>query len=191
MYVAGGYFLSNTEIQDLANTFIKKNLPSFTIGTIRQVEQGIMATRNPNRNFNQVIRRLALTIENYLSGTPLSETPVFIDYKPKLTLNYNTTEAVGVPIKYSLINDTDFVGDFKDFASEKKYNLLDAIHTSLEENLSLKMSKKDVALRNQEVKTAKSNYFPSLTANADATHTDPDIAAWVLDKHQNTKHQEI
>ncbi len=176
VYLASGFFLKDSEIDVLAQTFIDKGLPSFTNNSIKQVEKGIMATNQPAGNFDQFMRRVALTVEGYVSGELLSDMPVFIDYSSRLTLNFNTTELVGVPIKYSLINDTDFVGDFENAISEKQYNLVQVINTVLDRNLSLQSVQKDVVLSEQDLKLAKSNYLPSVTAAANGTYTDPDLA---------------
>ncbi len=176
VYLASGFFLKESDVQLLAQTFIAKGLPSFTNNSIKQVKLGIMATNQPEDNFDQFMRRVSLTVEGYINGELLSEMPVFIDYSSRLTLNFNTAELVGVPIKYSLINDTDFVGDFKNAISEKQYNLVDVISTVLNKNLSLQSVQKDVALSEQDVKLAKSNYLPSVTAAANGTYTDPNLA---------------
>lgn len=176
VYLASGFFLKNEEVDLLVKTFIDKKLPSFTINSIKQVEQGIMATSQSSDNFDRFIRRVALTIEGYINGTPLSDMPVLIDYSERLTMNFNTAELVGVPLKYSLISSTDFVGEFKNVISEKQYDLLGIINGVLGQNLSLKSNQKDVALSQQDVKTAKSNYLPSITAAANGTYTDPNLA---------------
>jgi outer membrane protein TolC len=44
------------------------------------------------------------------------------------------------------------------------------------ENLSLQASKKEVSLSEQDVRTSKSNYYPSVTANASGTYVDPRLA---------------
>ncbi len=176
VYLASGFFLKDSEVDVLAQTFIDKRLPSFTNNSIKQVEKGIMATNQPAGNFDQFMRRVALTVEGYVSGELLSDMPVFIDYSSRLTLNFNTAELVGVPIKYSLINDTDFVGDFENAISEKQYNLVQVINTVLDRNLSLQSVQKDVVLSEQDLKLAKSNYLPSVTAAANGTYTDPDLA---------------
>lgn len=176
VYLASGFFLKDSEVSVLAQTFIDKGLPSFTNSSIKQVKLGIMATNQPEDNFDQFMRRVSLTVEGYINGELLSEMPVFIDYSSRLTLNFNTAELVGVPIKYSLINDTDFVGDFKNVISEKQYNLIDVINTALNKNLSLLSVEKDIALSEQDVKLAKSNYLPSVTAAANSTYTDPNLA---------------
>ncbi|MGJ8736992.1 TolC family protein [Zobellia laminariae] len=176
VYMAGGFFLSDLEIATLSSVFIEKKLPSFTINNVTYVEKGFMATNNPTINYNQILRRLALTVEQYINGTPLAEIPVFVDYKSQLTINYNTAELTNVAIKYSLINTVEFVGKFDNVLSEKKYNLLELIEKGLHRNLALKSQEKEVVLRSQDVKTAKSNYLPSITANAGANYVDPDVA---------------
>ena len=65
-----------------------------------------------------------------------------------------------------MINDTDFVGQFRNVISERQYNLVEVINTVLEQNLTLQSVQKDVELSGQDVKTAKSNFLPSLTASA-------------------------
>ena len=176
VYIAGGFFLNDDEIKSLAQIFIDKKLPSFTINGVNEVQQGIMATNQSADNFDQFSRRISLTVEGYVNGTPLSEMPVFIDYNQRLTMNYNTAEQVGVSIKYSLIANTDFVGEFKNAISKKNYNLLQVIDQVLNKNLSLLSGKKDVALSEQDVKTAKSNYLPSITASGTGTYIDPSLA---------------
>ncbi|WP_298892756.1 TolC family protein [uncultured Psychroserpens sp.] len=176
VYLASGFFLKDDEVKLLAQAFIDKKLPSFTSNGIKQVEQGLMVTNQSQDNLNQFIRRISLSVEGYINGTPLSEMPVFIDFSERLTINFNTTELVGIPIKYSLINDTDFVGKFENVISEKQYNLIDVINTVLDQNLSLQSIQKDVELSGQDLKTAKSNYLPSLTAAANGTYTDPNLA---------------
>lgn len=177
VYIAGGFFLKENEVRTLAETFVAKKLPSFSINGIDHVKLGIMATNQSEDNFEQLMRRIALTVDAYINGTPLAEMPISIDYDKRLTINYNVTELVGVPIKYSLIATTDFVGEFKNAQSKKTYNLKTLINDVLAKNLSLKSSQKSVALNQQNVKSAKSNYLPSLSATATGTYLDPKIAS--------------
>ncbi len=177
VYLAGGFFLTENEIKDLAGLFIEKKLPSFTSTGVQDVELGLFATNQGEENLDQFMRRIALNVEAYINGTKLSELPVFIKYNPRLIINYNTAELVGVPIKYSLIATTDFVGEFRNAISEVEYDLLTAISQGLNNNLSLAINQKDVELAGQDVLTAKSNYLPKVTASANATYVDPDAAA--------------
>jgi outer membrane protein len=176
VYLAGGFFLTDAEVEDLAKTFIEKKLPSFTNTNIGDVQKGLLATNQGKDNIDQFLRRISLTVESYINGGKLSEMPVLIERSPHLTINFNTAELVGVPIKYSLITTTDFVGSFKNALSEKGYNLLSAIAQGLDKNLSYDIRQKDVALAGQDVSSARSNYLPFATLNGTATHVDPDLA---------------
>ncbi|WP_394746722.1 TolC family protein [Spongiimicrobium salis] len=176
VYLAGGFFLSQEENRQLAEAFIARKLPSFTSNGVDDVEAGIMATNQSDETLGQFFRRIALTVESYINGTPLAELPVYIDYAPRLTINYNTADLVNVPIKYSLISETDFVGENKNAISEKQYGLLTVIDDALKENLGLRSTGKDVELAVQDVKSAKSNYLPSITASGTGTYVDPNLA---------------
>ncbi len=176
IYMAGGFFLDEAENTQLAKAFIERKLPSFTVNGVDDVRVGLMATNQSSDNLDQFFRRIALNIEAYINGTPLEDLPIYIDYTPRLTVNYNTMESIGVPIKYSLINDTDFVGEFINVLSEKRYTLLTTIDDALNNNLNLQSSQKDVELSNQDVKSAVSNYIPSVTASGTGTYIDPDLA---------------
>ncbi|WP_298513458.1 TolC family protein [uncultured Kordia sp.] len=176
VYLGGGFYLSDADLTSLAQNLIQKKIPSFTNLGIDYVQNGFMATNESNENSKQLMRRIALSIEGFVNGKSLSEMPVFVEYNPRLTINYNTAEQVGVPIKYSLINDTDFVGEFKNVLSKKTYTILEVIDDALNKNLSLQAQKKDIDLSNQDVKLAKSNYLPSLTASGSGTYVDPNLA---------------
>ncbi|MEM6318576.1 MAG: TolC family protein [Bacteroidota bacterium] len=176
VYLAGGFLLTPTEIQRLADTFINQKLPAFTSTGIEDVLRGLLATNQGANDFAQIQRRIALNVEAYINGAALSEMPIFIDYTPRLTINFNTAELVGVPIKYSLIGTTDFVGDPKNALSEREYNLLSAINQVIDQNLTLSAGKKDIELANQDVTIAKSDYLPNVEAALTGTYVSPDLA---------------
>ena len=176
VYLAGGFFLTNDQVQDLAATFIEKKLPSFTSTDIEDVENGLYATNQGKEDIEQFLRRIALTVEAYINGAKLSEMPVFIEHSPRLTINFNTALQVGIPIKFSLIATTDFVGDFKNPLSEIEYDLLSAIEQGLGQNLALNAGQKNISLSEQEVKSAKSSYLPNASATFNAAYVDPNLA---------------
>ena len=176
VYMVGGFFLSDEENSKLAQAFIDRKLPSFTVNGVKVVESGVMGTNQSDDNLTTFFRRIALTIEQYINGTTLETLPVKINNESKLTINYNTAQLVGVPIKYSLLGVTNFVGDFKNVLSQKNYNLLTVIDDAIKNNLSLQSDQREIQLSTQDLKTAKSDYLPALDANANATYLDPDTA---------------
>jgi len=175
--LVGGFFLSDENVQELSSVLIEKKIPSFTNNRIGQVENGLMATNFSEDGVRQTFRRIALSIEAYVGGTDFSELPVFIDRIPQsLTLNYNTAVAVDIPMKYSLINSANFVGEFKSSSSRKQYNLLEVIGKALKNNLTLQNENKKIELSEQDVKAAKSNYLPTVSIGLSGTYTDPRLA---------------
>ena len=176
LYLAGGFFLKTDEVRLLATQLIEKKIPSFTLNSINQVKNGIMASHQAEGDINQFFRRIALTIDSYVSGMALADMPVFIDYTAQLTINYNTAEAIGVPIKYSLLADTDFVGSFNNVLSKSSYNLVEVVNQVLDKNLNLEASKINIDLAIKNVETSKSTYKPSLSTALTGAYVDPDLA---------------
>ncbi|WP_299312113.1 TolC family protein [uncultured Aquimarina sp.] len=176
VYVAGGFTMSDGKVKALAKICIEKRLPSFTINGVDQVALGLMATNNSQSDFDQIIRRLALTVERYVSGNPLSEMEVLMTSKSSLSINYNTAEAVGVPIRYSLVNEAEFTGSFDNVVPDETYSLVEAINKALDKNLNLQSITKQVSLSGQNIKTAKNSYLPEVIASGVSTYIDPDVA---------------
>ena len=176
IYLAGGFYLTNEEIKQLANILIEKKIPSITATTIKDVENGIMASNHDQSEINQYFRRIALTVESAILGEDLSELPIKFDITESLSINYNTAETIGVPLKYSLIATTNLIGDPTAISSEKKYNLIDVMNQAIAENLELETFRQDVLLSEEDVRTAKSNYLPNLSLGATGAYVDPELA---------------
>jgi len=175
-YLASGFALSEADISSIANKLIEEKIPSFTSTSIADVENGFMATNRSLESTSLFFRRIALNIESYINGTNFSELPLLLEFNNRLTVNMNTAQIVGMPFKFSLIGSTNIVGDMQNAISEKQYNLLDVMKTVVGENLNLKSTLKDVELSEQDVRTAKSSYYPSITGNANFNYVDPRLA---------------
>ena len=175
-YLASGFYLNKTDIDTIASKLISEKIPSFTGTGIDDVESGLMATNQPNDNITQFFRRVALNVEAYVNGGKLSEMTVLIEYDDQITVNYNTITSLEIQVKYSLIAKTNFIGEIVNVESDKRYNLIEVMETVVGENLRLKSSKKEVELSEQDVKTAKSDYYPSVTATAGGNYVDPKLA---------------
>ena len=176
VYIAEGFYLSDAEILKLVEECIRLKLPSFTANNIDEVKNGILATNQAEQNITQFFRRIALTIEAYIGGEDLADQATYISFDSNLTINYNTAELIELPLKYSLIGRTNFIGDFNKRQSDKTYNLLQVMNDVLENNLALQGRQREVQLSEKDVKAAQSNYLPSITASTTATYIDPELA---------------
>lgn len=176
VYLAGGYYLSNSKIQDIANVLIDKKLPSFSANRAKDVFNGILATNHNQSEIRQVFRRIALTVESVINGNGLATLSTKLEAKRTLTVNYNTAEKIGLPIKYSLITSTSFVGNPKERVADKTYTLVSVLQETIAKNLDLQTIDKDINLTEKEVAFAKSDYLPKVTAGATGLYVDPKLA---------------
>ena len=176
VYLAGGFYLSDSEMQELANALIEKRLPSFTSNPVKDVINGILATSHDQSELNQFFRRIALTVESILNGNALATLSTKLESKSTLTVNYNTAEKIGLPLKYSLIASTSFVGNPKEIVADKTYTLVSVMQEAITENLELQTIEKDISLTKKDLELAKSDYLPNITASVTGTYVDPQLA---------------
>jgi outer membrane protein TolC len=177
VYLAGGFYFSDEEIKQLADILIEKKLPSFSANPVKDVMNGILATNHDQSQLNQFFRRISLTVESVVNGNGLSGLSTKLESKSNLTVNYNTADKIGLPLKYSLIATTSFVGNPKEIVADKTYTLVSVMQEAITENLELQTIERDISLTQKEVQFAKSDYLPNITAGATGTYLDPELAA--------------
>ncbi len=177
VYMAEGFGISITEIEQMADVLVDLKLPSFTTTRSKDVELGWLASNQSENNIEMLFRRIALSVEAVINGEDLSKRPVYIDLSDAITINYNTAEKVGVPIRLSQLATTNLVGSFTEFVVDESYTLVEAIELALKENLNLRAANLDVKLAKQTLKEAQSAYKPDVSLTASNRWTDPDVAA--------------
>ncbi|RNC85869.1 MAG: TolC family protein [Balneola sp.] len=176
VYFANTFFLTEDEISRLSQEMIDRRIPSYTSSGSREVELGIMASNQTDDNLDQFFRRIALNVEAIVNGKNPSELPTYLDATEQLILNFNTASLIGGPLKYSLIYDTQIVGEFKNVLSERDYSLIELLSEARERNLGLLVSNLDVELSNQDVRSAVSDMFPNLESSVTTNMVDPELA---------------
>ncbi len=176
LYLAGGFYLTDTEVQNLAQVLIDKKLPSFTANPIRDVTNGILASNHNKSELEQFFRKIALTVESVVLNNEFSTVNTKLETQSNLTINYNTAEKIGLPLRYSLIASTTFIGNPDETVTDKKYTLVSAMQEAITENLDLQVLQRDITLAEQDVKVANSDYLPNVTAEATGSYVDPDLA---------------
>ncbi len=176
VYLAGGFQLNNIEFKSLINTVNVKKLPSFSANRIADVERGILATNQPQTNLDQFFRRIALNVEAITNGTNASELPILLEYKNKLTINFNTAKQIDFPLRYAMLGSADFIAGNEESNKKGALSLLDIMNSVVDRNLGLSSAKKSIELVQQDVKLAKSGYLPNITASVNGVYLDPKVA---------------
>ena len=176
VYLAGGYHIRDTEFDSLVAEINKRKLPSFSAFGKRDVENGILATNQPDTNINQFFRRIALNIEAIISGVNPSEIPLYIEYKNKLTINHNTATQIEFPVRFSLLAKADFINNNIEQLSKYSLSITDIMKDVVGKNLGLEVEKKSIDLSEQDIKVAKSSYLPNVNATINGIYLDPRVA---------------
>ncbi|WP_350286134.1 TolC family protein [uncultured Croceitalea sp.] len=176
VYLAGGFDLSETAFRTLVSSINKKQLPSFSAYRKQDVEKGILATNQPESNIDRFFRRIALDVESIINGTNPSELPMLLEYKNRLSLNFNTAKEIKFPLRYSMLGTVDIVGGESNYIAENAYSLLDIMNGVIGRNLGLEAERRNIDLSTQDVKTAKSNFLPNVSATTTAAYVDPRVA---------------
>lgn len=179
LYLAEAFLLSNDEVKRLSQELIKRKMPSFTTSGVLDVELGLLATRSSLRRNTEIMRKISLIIGDIIESGVKSVArngSRKIRSDKELTLNFNTSERLNVPIRYSSVANTQFVGEFRNVLTEKTYNLKEFMEEVLRNNKSLKVRAKDVQLAFQDLRSARSWILPSLSIAGSGTYTDPEVA---------------
>ena len=176
VYLAGGFALTDDAFKRMVNIINDKELPSFSANRKLDVEKGILATNQPATNLDQFFRRLALNVEAVVNGTNPSELPLKLDYNNRLSLNFNTAKQINFPLRYSMLGTVDIVGGNSSYSADNTYSIVDIMNGVVNKNLGLEVERKNVDLSTQDLKTAKSNFLPDVSASATAAYLDPRVA---------------
>jgi len=175
-YLGGGFLLTDPEIKKLADELVTRGIPSFTATDAHDVELGLLASNQPATTLDQLFRRIALTIESIVNDAPPSELSSTFNSDQQLSLNVETAARMGLSLRYSRLAQTNIIGDRSKIEIDKTYNLREAMLEAIDKNLGLQSSLKSVELAEQDVKTARSNYFPQLNAALSGSYVDPALA---------------
>ncbi len=187
LYMSGGFLLDDQQIKRLADTLINRKIPSFTATHTNDVALGFMASNQSSKNDELLFRRIALSLEAIINGQNASTLPLYLDNESQLSININTVDAIGLSLRYSLMATTTIVGDIDKVSSATIYDLPRVIDETLERNLELQSSFKDVELTQQDYQSARSNYLPDLTGSLASIYTDPRVAE--ISNGQNPEYQ--
>ncbi|WP_082795744.1 TolC family protein [Flammeovirga sp. SJP92] len=175
VYFSSTSQLGEEDYQKIINQVNELQLPSLSGYGVRDLELGVMATNQPNINFDQIFRRIALTIEAVTRGQNLSELPIEIDYENGMTINLDIAEYVGMNFKNSEIVKYNYMqSNFK--GEEHRFSLKSLMNIMLHQNLALQVERKSIDIKGQEVRLSKSNYLPEVGVNAGGTYVNAEMA---------------
>jgi len=156
--------LPDQQLQALIDGLIERKLPGFTYLGEGLVERGLLASPVNKSIFVYAARRNALNMQAVMLGEAASKLPVLVDLEPKLTINQDTANQIGLAIDFNVLIESDVVG--LNFGFGDRYNLLSITSTALENNLEIKNQSFELAIQQNAQSLAKGKLRPQLVADA-------------------------
>lgn len=175
VYIADFLDLNDKQFREIVKTINRKKLPSFSIYSKDNVKKGILAGSQFEEDVDQFLRRTALNIEAIINGTNPADLSLFMDYKEQLAINFVTATQINFPLRFRMLSYADFIGD-DSIKPDDAYSIVDVMKEVLNKNLSLRAERKNIEISEQEVKKARSSYYPDLSLSATGAYLDPEVA---------------
>ncbi|SMD02432.1 Outer membrane protein TolC [Desulfocicer vacuolatum DSM 3385] len=168
--------------QALIHGVNRKGLPSFALAGESHVKMGAMASIAPERNFNAMIRRIAINVLEIMDGRDAGTLPVNVSaYADNFVVNVATLRKIDIYPGFKVLEKARLLNLDK-LRQGREVNLKGVILEALERNLDLQMEKTDTKLQAKAVNVAASQLRPQINLSSSLTHVDEnqvDIAGTV------------
>lgn len=154
---------SAERIDEIAEVLIEKKLPSFSRSKWL-VEHGLYCAKSLEDPVSQTLKKIAVMVDDVYQHQPLADMNVYLKSKEDLYININTAKKIGKypDFKYLFTSNLITTADEDSIV----YSLYEIINLALESNLTIKLSEKDYKLSEQDIKYARSHFFPTLDLEA-------------------------
>ena len=176
VYVTLLYGRTDQEIQAIADGLIARKLPSFS-SSKRILDNGILASYADEKELEQLSRKLAIMMDEAASGAAISEMPVLLDDNKEFYLNLNTARSLEFSAPFEILFTAKLVDEAEALDT---YSMEDILQRSLEANLDIQISYKDIELTEQDVINAKSFNRPNLNLGVTGQQINPERAFALL-----------
>ncbi len=165
---------TKSQIQLLIDQLNDRKIPTFS-GNARLLYYGVLGSMANENDLQQVIRKLAIMVDEIASGSDLSSLPVTVDTKDNLYVNIATARKIELPIPFEVLFTATIIGD--DEGTVKSYSFEEIAEKSLASNLSIQISYKDIEGSKVRVKSARANLLPSIESGLTASQINEERAS--------------
>src|SRR5882672_2068333 len=177
VYVTSIPRLTDAEFTDLANRIAKRRLPSLSRVGHHDVQLGILfATQGNPGDYDRLARRIALEVQRIAAGEDPATFEVGFPADMRLAINMHTARVIGFSPRWADLTDA-VLYNAEEPGTLETLSLIEALRAALAESPTLEASAAEAAVAADEVRDARSQLLPQLTASATATQIDADRAS--------------
>ncbi len=162
------------EIVPLASVLAERKLPSFARGR-HYVDAGMMACIGYSNVLDQIIRKLALTVEGIALGEDLSAMPVRLNFDEQLVINASAVEHTGINLSFETLFSARIL-ETEESTAGRLVGLHEVIMEGLRNNVELRIEQQNVDLAGEDVRLARSSLLPKVDISTTLLQIDRDAA---------------
>ncbi|MDY7093484.1 MAG: TolC family protein [Acidobacteriota bacterium] len=170
------FHLPPDDLQRLVDGLHERGVMTFSAVGGQEMESGILATRGNDEFLERLARRVALNVQRILLGEDAGSIPVAFSVPHRLALNLATARELGVSPRWEALLEAEIL-EGGEIPGARRETFAGAVQRAIEQNLDLAAQRRSVAAGEQDVRRARSVFWPSLEVSGTALQIDEDRAA--------------
>ena len=176
---------NDAQVRELAQGLKARKLPTFSVVGRSEVQAGLlMTTGGAERDTERLARRVAIMIQRIAQGENPSTFEVGFPTSQRLVINMQTAREIGFSPRWQFLADAEQLN--ADPGGAQPLTLLGAMRASLDANPALAASRERLGSAQDDVRIARSDLLPSLSASATRTRIDEDRASPLTQAEDST-----
>lgn len=173
--VAPLILLDEERFASLAQGFVERGLPSFSMLGPEDVEAGVLASASPATDLPRLARRVSLHVQAALLGDSLADLPIDMPSGERLTINMRTARAIKFRPTFATLSDADLLHEDARPAGPLM-TLRDVAEEAVRVNLALRAEQRAVAAGREAVNQARAQRRPFASVGVSGAQIDEDRA---------------
>jgi len=169
------YHMSDDESNLLIKGLIDRQLPSFSIWSRKQVDNGLLACDVPADMEEKLARRTAVSVQDILLGEEAGSLDVIFSRGQELTINMATARALDVYPSLAIMTGANLLNEQR-VDIDRHLTLQQAVNEALQANLDLSSAELRVRAGAHAVTEARSSLLPQIGIATGARAIDEDRA---------------
>lgn len=173
------------QVKQLADGLAARKLPTFSVVGRSEIEAGmLMTTGGAERDIERLARRVVIMIQRIAGGEDPARFEVGFPTTQRLVLNMRVADSIGFSPRWQFLTDAEQL--FAEPTGTQPLTLLQAMRAALDANPALAASRERLGSKEDDVRIARSELLPSLSATANRTRIDADRASPLLQAEDTT-----